>query len=426
VTPKCPVDWFDHHSAEHAADPGAAAAQMLQGPPVKWSDRYGGFWIVSRYADVVRVARDDASFSSRQDFPDEGVSFTGVTIPGGSARTIPISLDPPAFFAFRRLLNPVMSPQESRKLAPMIAAYADWCIDRVIESGSADLVADIASPVPAITTLRLLGLPLDAWKIYADAFHNSAASRPGSPELAQADADAARGMDLVMDMVRRRRAEPKDDLISKLARALVDGRPLTDDEIRSVCYLVLGGGVDTTTALIAHSLQYLDEHRDLRPGLLADPGKLHAFGEEMLRVHTPTQALARTATIDVEVGGQLIRAGDRVMLFWAAANRDPEEFDDPETVRIERHTNRHASFGFGIHRCVGSTLARTEFAEVLSRILTRMPDYELVGTVVRYDSVGTINGLHRLPARFTPRTRSGPGGPPPADLTSLEEGKAAS
>jgi cytochrome P450 len=175
----------------------------------------------------------------------------------------------------------------------------------------------------------------------------------------------------------------------------------------SLCGTIINGGVDTTTALLANSVEYLDRNRDLRDELVADPSKVELAAEEFLRYFTPVQAFARTVAQDCEFKGQQLQRGDRVLVHFGAANRDEHEFERPEEFIPDRSPNRHMSFGLGKHRCIGSTFARTEYIVMLQQILARMPDYELDRSgVEQYPSHGIVRGYIKMPATFTPGPRS--------------------
>jgi cytochrome P450 len=398
---------FDHHANEYAKDFSGAYRRIREGCPMAWTDAYGGFWVVSRYDDVARVARDDATFSSRHDLPNDGTSYTGIVLPDVPNRSIPIEMDPPDFPKYRRILNPPFAPAAIEKLRPRILAFTDWCLDRCIERGEIDFVLDLANPVPAMATLAFLGLPVEEWEQFATPYHNVVACPPGTEAWQHAVEDIRAGLAKVAAAIPERRRAPRDDLLSRLTQAEIDGELLSDETIVEISNLVLGGGLDTTTALIGHAITYLNEHPDLRKRLLDEQDALALFCEELLRYYSPTQALARTATTDVEVGGQTIRAGERVLICWAGANRDDTVFDRADEVLVDRFPNRHAAFGLGAHRCLGSNFTRAEFTIVMERVLRRMPDYELTDGAVRYESIGVVNGWHRLPARFSPGAKVG-------------------
>jgi cytochrome P450 len=399
-----PVVEFDHHSHEYAADPWSTYSELRAHCPVAWSERYGGFWVVSRYEDVAAVSRDDLTFSSRHDIPNNGISYTGITLPPTPNRSTPIEMDPPQFQKFRRLLNPPFAPAATDKLRPRFQAFTHWCLDQVIGSGEIDFVVHLANPMPAMATLAFLGLDVTLWDDFSWPFHEIVANPPDTDGWRRAVEGIGNALGLVAAALAARRAEPRDDLLTYFTRAEVDGETLSDEVILEICTLILGGGVDTTTALISHAFNHLGHDLAARQRMIADRELIPLYCEELLRYHTPTQALARTATTDTVVGGQEVAEGERVLICWAGANRDPDVFDRPDELVIDRFPNRHAAFGLGAHRCLGSNFTRAEFATMLNAVLDRMPDYELLDGAERYESIGVVNGWHRLPARFTPGT----------------------
>jgi cytochrome P450 len=407
TTPPYVAD-FDHHSEGFALDPVSHYRELRERCPVAWSDHYDGFWIPTRYEDIVRIARDDATFSSARS-PGEG--DTSFLIPRRpSPPQLPIELDPPESYRFRRLLNPVLSPPAVGRMAPMIAEITTECIDRFIERGSCDLVYDLANPIPATVTLRWLGFPTDEWERFALPVHDIFVAPPGSDRLARGQQGLAWIQTQIAELIGQRRREPIDDVVSILIGSTPDGPPLSDEEILSMVFLVLLGGVDTTTSLLSQTLVYLDGREEDRRRLVQDPQLMGWATEEFLRVFAPSQAMARTVTTQVEIDDALLRAGDRVLLPWVAANFDPAVFDDPEKVVFERAPNRHASFGVGLHRCVGAHLARGMFVEMLRQVLARLPDYSVVRDQLRpYPSKGNQTGWDSVPARFTPGRHSGVG-----------------
>jgi len=400
-----PVVDLDHHSPAFAADPEATLQSIRATCPVGWSPHHDGFWALTRYEDVVRVLDDAATFSSRHDL-DPGSPFKGVTIPPPPMRFIPVEMDPPEFMAYRRLLNPMFSPAAVARLRPTMLAFTELCIDRAIERGSIDLVYDLASPVPAMVTLELLGLPSGEWRRYSTTFHDMAGYPPGTPQLEAAFASAASITADLATLVAARRADPGRERrggIDDLLDARIDGAPIGDERLVDIIKLILAGGIDTTTGAAAGAFVYLASHPSARDRLIGSPALMPTAVEEFVRWVTPTPVLARTATCPVSVGGQEIGAHERVMTNLFAANRDPAAFTEPDDVVLDRSPNRHASFGFGIHRCVGANLARAELEVILSRVLARIPDYEIdLSRAERYASAGVQNGWVTLPATFTP------------------------
>jgi cytochrome P450 len=407
--PTKPVIDFDHTSPAYAHGWRDLYEEMRQGCPVAWSESHGGYWIVSGYEDVCQVSRDDATFSSRKG-PVGDIVCEGIAIPAlATPPLLPIEVDPPGLRDYRVAMNPAMAPAAVEARRPLFGQLATWCVDQVIERGRIDFIEDLASPVPAMATMALVGLPLEHWRSYAEPFHTFAAFARDTEEFAGALRTMAEIRAEMYELTEERRRSPGGDLISRLTDVEVDGRLLSTEEIVGILITTLGGGVDTTTALIANSLAYLDEHPEHRPRLVADSDLMDSFGEEMLRYYSPVQGFGRTATRDVMVGDQMIAKGERVWISWAGANQDPAHFDRSDEIVLDRFPNRHTAFGVGAHRCVGSHLARAEFVVVMSEVLQRMPDYELVDGAIRYDSLGTVNGYHRLPARFTPGARRGSG-----------------
>jgi cytochrome P450 len=399
-----PVVDLDHHSAAFAADPVGALRSARASCPVAWSPRHGGFWALTRYDDVARVLNDAPTFSSRHDL-EPSSPFKGVTIPPPPMAFIPVEMDPPEFMAYRRLLNPMFSPAAVERLRPTMRSFTDFCIDRAIERGSIDLVYDLASPVPAMVTLELLGLPTEEWKRYSTTFHDMAGHPPGTPQLLDAFASAAAITADLTSLVAARRASPGPERrggIDDLIDASIDGAPIPDDRLVDIINLILAGGIDTTTGAAAGAFAYLGSDLEARQRLIEAPSLMGTAVEEFVRWVTPTPVLARTATCPVSLGGQEVGEHERVMANLFAANRDPDAFDRPDDVVLDRSPNRHASFGFGIHRCVGANLARAELHVMLSRVLARVPDYRVdLSRAERYHTAGVQNGWVTLPATFT-------------------------
>lgn len=396
---------FDHHSREYADHTWEIYADVRARCPVAHSASHDGFWLVSSYEQVFEAARDDATYASAH-VPGDPMK-RGISVPDREFVSIPIELDPPEFRPYRSMLNPYFSPKATAYWLEVIQKWTTVCLDHVIEKGEFDIVLDLANPVPALFTSELLGLPLEDWRKYAEPMHTQIYSVPGSPEMAA----ALEGMQWIVASLHRivaeRRADPQDDMISKLVAEQVNGAPMDDETIVNIAFLIIAGGFDTTTAMMANMLWYLDENREARRLLIEEPDRIKPAIEEFLRYFTPTQALGRTVTRDVELGGQQLHRGDRVLLSWAAANHDPEAFDRPDEIVLDRSPNRHVTFGIGQHRCLGSNFARAELALMLGEVLRRIPDYEIVREgAQRYPSIGIVNGWVQMPARFTPGART--------------------
>jgi cytochrome P450 len=402
-----PVIDFDHHSAAFAADPVGTYRKIQQECPVAWSDAYGGFWVTSRYADVAQVAKDDATFTStRTPHGGEGTPFIIPKHPGEPQ--YPIEMDPPESLEYRRVLNPMLSRHAVAAMAPMIEGHVTRVIDGFIERGECDLIHDLTGPVPAAVTLDWLGFPPEDWYRFSEPLHDLFAAVPDSERAER----GAEGLGFLyaqcLDLIAQRRAEPADDATSVLVTTPVAGELLDDEKLMSVIFLLIVGGVDTTTSLTGQSLVWLAQNPEERARLAADRSLVPTATEEFLRVFAPSQSMARTVTTDTEVGGCPMKAGDRVLIPWVAANFDDDAFPDATRVVLDRAPNRHASFGLGVHRCVGAPLARAMFAEMLVQVLDRMPDLVVdPDGLVPYPSKGSQTGWDTAPATFTPGPRRG-------------------
>lgn len=415
-----PIVDFDHH------DPGFHAERVerwaeLRRCPVSFNERYGGFWVASTHEAVEQVSRDGETYSSRHlPEPEDGVTWLGIAgIPRG--RMIPTSgmaeVEGPTHLALRRVLNTRLVPNAVKEMRPLMEAAARWFLDQRIEAGALDLVLDYTSPVPAIMTMHLVGLPLDDWSLYAELFHGTVAYRPGQPEFRAAVGNVPTMLARLGEEAAARRAAPRDDLLSDLVTMEVpDGRAsrqLTDDEVRSVLWNLVGGGLDTTTSLTSLSLLHLARHPGQRRRLIDDPNLVHGATEEFLRYFSVNESLTRTVARDTELCGQQLQRGDHLMLSWLSANRDPAVFDRPDEVILDRAPNPHLAFGVGPHRCIGMHLARVMFQVLLREVLDRIPDYEVdVAATQLYAGNPELNGVVRMPATFTPGPRLGPAARP--------------
>ncbi|MBI1376597.1 MAG: cytochrome P450 [Frankiales bacterium] len=404
---RCPVVHFDHNSQEHSQNPPASYKVLRESTPVAWSEAHGGYWILSDYASVFDAARDDATFTSRR--TTSGGEGLSVVIPKTPMHLhIPIEMDPPEFRKYRKLINPITAPAATERLLGLVTQYTTWFIDRIIETGQCDMASVIA--VPAVVTVDWLGLPAEDWKNYAEVHHQALTGLQGTPEFEEA---MTVGLPAISEQMRQvihqRRLEPQDDAISFLVQQEVDDRPVTEEEVFSIVELLIAGGTGTTASLVSQTVVWLYDHQDVRQDLIEHPEKLDKAIEEFLRYFSPTQALARTVTHDVEFHGCALREEDRVLLAWSSANRDESMFPDADEVDIERWPNRHLAFGVGIHRCAGSHLGRAMARELLGQILGRMGDYVIdKDGLAPYTQQGTNTGWKAIPATFTPGRRIGP------------------
>lgn len=396
------VTAFDHHSPEYAENSVSINANLRARCPVAHTDAHGGFWIISRYDDVVEAAKNDETFASGHAV--NGISPLGVTIPPSPVPMFPIEMDAPEYLPYRKLLNPFFSPAVSKSWQPRVTRWVDLCLDQVIDKGSFDIVGDLANPVPSLFTCEFLGLPVEHWRDYADVQHEIIYTPPGEQEaVLQRYMEVLGRVYAIIDDTRK---SPGEGLISALVTADIDGEPIPNEMVLSMVNLVMAGGFDTTTAVTANALIYLADHPKARQRLIDNPDVIPQACEEFLRYFTPQQCLARTVTKPVTIHGVELQPNDRVLLSWASANQDETAFERPGEVILDRFPNRHTTFGIGIHRCLGSHIARSELSTMVGRVLARMPDYEVDhGAAQRYPSIGIINGWVTVPATFTPGTR---------------------
>lgn len=367
-----------------------------------------GFWAVTRYEDVKAVGKDTETFSSAPTIliPDP---------PPGSALTpedhwMMLFSDPPIQTDLRRLVSADFTPRAAGSWRPRVADLARQIVDAVIEAGSCDLVEQVAGEMPSFVVADFFGLPHEVGR---ELYHLTEVIH-SAPEVVGAE-DQERAVETMFghagEVWARAQADPDgDDLAARLTRATIDRRPFDVVDFALFFMLVVDAGGDTTRNLVAGGMHTLFEHPDQRRWLAEDiDGRLPGAIEELLRWVSPVVYMRRTATTDTEVGGQAIAAGDKVVMYYGSANRDPAAFEEPDRLDLARTPNRHAAFGGGgAHFCLGSHLARIEIAAMLREIFTRMPDIGPAGPTEWLPSV-FISGPTHLPVTFTPGGRAADG-----------------
>lgn len=413
-SPPAPTYYFDRHTAEYRDQFLDITHEMHQRCPIAWTDTYDGHWVAAGGEEVFELARCP-HVSNDHDVHNERRGYKGISIPltveAENFRGGMLEMDDPEHRYYRTALNPYLSPAAVKRWEPFIDEITRACIDDHIETGRIDFVDDLANVVPAVLTLAMLGVPLNKWTLYNEPAHALVYTRPDSPEAERMrEMYMAMGADLFANLVEIRE-NPRPGIIDALAKLRIDGQAPPDIELIGMLNLLIGGGFDTTTALTAHALEWLAEHSDERHRLSRERDSLlNPATEEFLRYFTPAPGDARTVAEDIEVSGVNLKEGERLWLSWAMANRDPSLFSDPDDVILDRKGNRHFSFGLGVHRCIGSNVARTVFKSMLTAVMDRMPDYRCVAEgTMHYDSIGVIQGMRHLPATFTPDQRHGAG-----------------
>lgn len=380
---------FDHHDPRLGGCFDAVYSKMRATRPVAHTDKHGGFWTLSDYESVHYAMQHYELFTTAP----------SVNIPAGIGQRrpmLPMEVDPPEQSRYRALLLPVFSPGRMKKIEGHIRKVTDELIDGFIDDGECEFVEDFAEKLPTTIFTEMMGLPLDQ----APRFHRwKNTLLHGHHDDPDGTVRARAGHELnayLCNLLADRKQNPSEDIIGTLLSAEVDGDKLTDDEILDMTYLLFLAGLDTVASSLGLHFLHFAQRRDLRDQLANDPAIIALAVEEMLRVESLILA-GRTATQDVEIGGALIRKGDRVLINTVAADRDPAMFDDPDEIRFDRGRSRHIAFGVGPHRCAGSHLARIELAVAYEHWHRRIPNYRLKEgtTVVRHAS--SVAGLAALP-----------------------------
>ncbi len=360
--------------------------------PIAQTDRRGRAWLPTTYVDVTAMAHDIATFSSLDvsviaPVPDEGDHDK---LPYGLP---PISADPPLHTWTRRLLLPWFSHSKVDSYEEMTRALCRSLIDAVIEDGRADAARDYAQQIPVRVIATILGVPEEMSDTFTG-WVRDALEFADDPERRKR---GNYGIGYYLwDQMQKRREAPGDDLLSYLLHAEVDGGSIEPTIVLGMAMLTLIAGIDTTWSAIGSALWHLATHDDDRKMLVAQPGLMTTAVEEFLRAYSPV-TMARVVTEDVTFQGCPMRQGDKVLMNFPAANRDPEAFDRADEVVLDRATNRHMAFGLGIHRCAGSNLARMELRVAVEEWLARIPSFHLEDAKPVLWAGGQVRGPRELP-----------------------------
>jgi cytochrome P450 len=388
---------FDHHSPWFR-DENKAAVKWLhgQGCPLSHTGDHGGYWAIYGYDAVYDAVHDTELFSSVHS-PEHPKGVPPATQPDPF---IPIDVDGPLVQEYRRVVLSWFSPGAAKRAEPRILELTNELIDAFIERGECDLAQDLLLPLPARLVLEMMGWEADRWREWIVWMHSTIHDRTEDPDKALAAVTNIYANITVE--IEKRRDNLGDDLFSDIMRARPGGEPFTDAQLVGYAFLLLLGGMDTTAGLTGNVIEELDHQPELRRQLLDDPGLLPSATEEFLRHDSPSYGLYRRVTRDAVFHGQELREGEKAILMFPAAGLDPTAFEDPEEIDFHRVGNRHMAFGLGVHRCLGSHHARVMFQVMLGQILTRLPDFRIVGTPVRIQDAGDVYAIRHLPIRFTP------------------------
>jgi cytochrome P450 len=405
VTP--PVDdWatdYDIFDPQYVADPYPIWDELRERCPIAHTDRWGGSILPTRYADVYAIAHDIETFPSGNGIavvpmipaPGQAPVVGGDGAPVLISGVPPISADPPLHTWTRRLVLPTMSPARVAEYEVFTRELCRRLVDDVIARGEGDAAAEYAQQIPVRVIGHILGVPesmagtFTEWvRDVLEFAHDPERRRRGITGIIQY-LDGAIG---------EREANPTDDFISELIRSEHDGEPVTRDVVMGMCALLLIAGIDTTWSSIGSTMWHLATHPDDRRRLATEPDLMPTAIEEFLRAYAPV-TMARRVIVDTEYDGCPIKAGERVLMNFPGANRDPEVFPDADKVILDRQHNRHLAFGAGIHRCAGSNLARMELRVAVEEWLARIPEFELVDPALVTWAGGQVRGPRSIPVR---------------------------
>lgn len=384
-------------ATEHPLDPFPHYERMRTAAPV-YLDEPTGSWHVFRYDDVQRVLSDHATFSSRMGGDESSEA-------GHLFASSLITTDPPRHRQLRSLVTQAFTPRAVDELAPRISELTDGLLDGIASRGSADLIEELAYPLPVIVISELMGIPAehrDRFKQWSDAIVSQTRTGAATEDHQAANQEMT---GYFLDLIEQRRRMPGDDLISNLLAAEIDGQKLNVAELLGFCALLLVAGNETTTNLIGNAVLCFTEVPGTVDRLVNEPGLLPQAIEEVLRFRSPVQSMYRVTAADASLGGTRIPAGAPVVAWIGSANRDERQFERPAEFDVDRGQTRHLAFGHGIHFCLGAPLARLEARIALDAVLSRLPGLALApdAHLERMDST-IVYGLTALPVSWQARS----------------------
>jgi cytochrome P450 len=397
------ADWatdFDIFDDDYVKDPAPVWNELRDKCPIAHTERWGGSWLPTRYEDMQAFVRMVPELSSRDpqvvSMPKEEDRFDPVLAEYGNSAP-PITSDPPDHIPMRRLILPLFTPKATEQYRPFAEQLCHDLIDGFIGKGECDAALDYAVHIPAKTIAHVIGVDGER----SDEFVGWVRGllEEGMTDTAKRIKYRSIIRQFFGELVDARKVEPRDDLISRLLQQEIYGQPLAKKAAVGMCNLLLVAGIDTTWSSISSSLWHFSTHPEDRRRLASEPDLFPSAIEEMLRFYSPV-TMARKVTEEVKVGDVTFKPGDKVLLNFPAANRDPEAFEDPDKVILDRAKNRHIAFGIGSHRCAGSNLARMEMDVALRIWFERIPEFELTDPDAVTWAGGQVRGPRHLPFRF--------------------------
>lgn len=390
---------FDHTDAAWVADPFPIWDELRQTCPVAHSERYGGTWLPTTHEAVAAVAYDTEHFTSRSVVVSE-VKPGGMDLPAPIGIAPPITSDPPFHALARRLLLPAFGPKRIAALEPFTRELCRELLDATNPADTIDAAIQYAQDIPLRVIVGMLGFPQEDADIFRDFIRMIIEDVDMPAEEREALQQGGSGLDQYITARMEEHLEnPRDDLTTFLLEAELDGNKLEPQHVFGTMVLLMVAGIDTTWSAIGASLWHLATHPEDRKRLVENPSLMPMAVEEFLRAYAPV-TMARMVSKDFDFEGCPMKEGDWLLLPFPSANRDPAVFDRADEVVIDRAENRHAAFGLGIHRCIGSNLARMELTVAIEEWLARYPDFELTDSSAVIWSAGQVRGPRTIPVRI--------------------------
>ena len=396
------TDWttdFDHTDPAWVKDPYPIWDELREQCPVAHSDRYGGVWLPVTHEGVAAVAYDTDHFTSRSVIVSETRPGDG-DLPAPIGIAPPITSDPPFHQHARRILLPAFAPKRIAALEPFTRELCRDLLDATAGQTEFDAALEFAQHIPVRVIVGMLGFPIEDADIFRKFIHQIIEDVDMPAEEREALQEQNEIGEYLEARINEHLEHPRDDLTTFLLEAEIEGQKLEPDHVAGTMLLLMIAGIDTTWSAIGAALWHLASHPEDRKRLVAVPDLLPTAVEEFLRVYAPV-TMARMVSQDFEFEGCPMREGDWLLLPFPAANRDPAVFEDADEFVIDRAENRHAAFGLGIHRCLGSNLARMELTVAIDEFLRRYPDFELSDPDAVTWSAGQVRGPRRIPIRIT-------------------------
>lgn len=402
---KCPVhDWandYDVMDEAYTRDPGPIWQELRGKCPIAHTTRWGGSWMPVNYVDIQEMAKMVPTFSSRSITvipPDPVLREELVAeLKAYGTETPPITSDPPEHSPYKRLILPFFSPHAVESYRGMTEEICRGLLDDLEARDSCDAAVEYAQQIPPRVIAYILGIDMARAAEFTEWTQELLELGQTQPELRRSARQKIRRF--FYEQIEERRQNPGEDVISRLLDAEVEGEKLSIHTVAGICNLLLVAGIDTTWSSIGSALYHFSTHPDDRRRVAAEPDLLPTAVEEILRYYSPV-TMARKVTEEITIHGAAMKPGDKLLMTFPAANRDPEVFDRPEEVVIDRQQNRHIAFGTGIHRCAGSNLARMELQVALQLWLERFPEFSLISEEGVTWAGGQVRGPRRVPVRL--------------------------